>query len=165
MRLLVMLGRRLRTMLEPVRLALVAAAGGLLLAGCGGSESAALESATTTEQGARLVKAGLRKPAGCFVTVFLREDVTPAQRRSVQSLMLASKRVLTVAFVSKALSLERLAQTQPDYARSLRTNPFPPQFEVVPRTRIDVFGLIADFSAGVDGVTNVRASRPCAASA
>jgi hypothetical protein len=165
MRFLVMPGRRLRTTLEPARLALVAAVGGLLVAGCGGSEGAGPEPPTTTAQGARLVKAGLRKPAGCFVTVFLREDVTPAQRGDVQAMLLASKRVLTVAFVSKPLSLERLAQTQPDYARSLRTNPFPPQFEVVPRTRIDVFGLIADFSAGVDGVTNVRASRPCAASA
>jgi hypothetical protein len=150
---------------HPTRLAPVAVVIALLLAGCGGSGGgdASDEKATTdAEPAARLVKAGLRAPAGCFITVFLREDVTPAQKREVQLLMLSSGRIATVAFVSKALSLERLRAVRPKVARSLRVNPYPPQFEVVPRSKLHVFAIITDLAAGIEGVTNARASRPCA---
>src|SRR5688572_5045866 len=141
--------------------ALLAAVVGLLAAGCGGSGGASAEATTTAAEPARLVKAGLRPPRGCFLTVYLAESATAAQRRRVQSLMLASESVATVAYVPKALALKRLAQTKPDVARGMRLNLFPNTFEVVPRGRIDVISLIAGFAAGVPGVTNVRASVPC----
>ena len=151
----------------PTRLAPAAAVSALLLAGCGGSEGkgdASEEPATTDEApAAKVVKAGLRAPAGCFITVFLREDVTPAQKRAFQSRMLSSKGVATVAFVSKALSLERLRSRKPAVARSIRVNPYPPQFEVVPRSTFNVSAIITDLASGIGGVTNARASRPCAA--
>ena len=67
----------------------------------------------------------------------------------------------TIAFVPKELALKRFAQTKPELARRMHTNLFPDAFEVVPRSRIDVYPLILDFAKGVDGVVNVRVSRPC----
>ena len=141
--------------------AVLAAFAGLLAAGCGGSSGASEEETTAAAEPARLVKAGLRPPTGCFLTVYLGETATAAQRGRVQSLMLSSDGVATVAYVRKALALKRLAQRKPDVARGMRLNLFPNTFEVVPRTRLDVYSIIAGFAAGVPGVTNVRASVPC----
>jgi hypothetical protein len=144
------------------RLGLVAAVTGLLLAGCGGSGSGSAE-ATTTESSAsaRVVKAGLRPPGGCYLTVFLSEDATPKQRNGVQRLMVTSRRVETVSYVSKELALDRFAKRKPEIARRMTQNLFPNSFEVVPRSRLDVYPIILDFAAGVPGVVNVRASTPC----
>jgi hypothetical protein len=139
----------------------LAAVAGLLASGCGGSSGASEETTTTAAEPARVVKAGLRPPAGCFLTVYLGEPASVPQRRQVQSLMLSSDGVETVAYVPKALALKRLAQRKPDVARGMRLNLFPNTFEVVPRTRLDVYSIIAGFAAGVPGVTNVRASVPC----
>ena len=141
--------------------ALLAAVFGLLAAGCGGSSGASEEETTTVAEPARLVKAGLRPPGGCFLAVYLAETATAAQRRRVQLLMLSSDSVATVAYVPKAIALKRLAQRKPDVARGMRLNLFPNTFEVVPRTRLAVYSIIAGFAAGVPGVTNVRASVPC----
>ena len=146
---------------NPTRLALVAAAAALLLAGCGGGGKASSGTTTSETQQARLVEATLAQPDGCFLTVFLSEGVTPAQRRDVETLLLTNRRIREVAFVSKALALRRLARTQPDVARNMHVNPFPDQFEIVPRTRTDIFAIVTQFAAGVDGVTNVRGSRGC----
>ena len=144
------------------RATVLATVAGLLAAGCGGSSGAPEEETTTAAaEPARLVKAGLRPPTGCFLTVYLGETATAAQRRRAQSLMLSSDGVATVAYVRKALALKRLAQRKPDVARGMRLNLFPNTFEVVPRTRLGVFSIIAGFAAGVPGVTNVRASVPC----
>jgi cell division protein FtsX len=144
------------------RLGLVAAVSGLLLAGCGGSSSGSAE-ATTTEAvaNARVVKAGLKQPAGCFLTVFLAHDATPKQQQGVQRVIVTSKRVATVSFVSKELAFKRFAKRKPEIARRMHTNLFPDSFEVVPRSRLDVYPIILDFADGVPGVINVRASTPC----
>jgi hypothetical protein len=146
------------------RLGLVAALAGLLLAGCGGGTSSATDDGTTTTASrARLVPATLAGPQGCFLTVFLSEGVSPAQRREVEALLLGSRRVREVSFVSKELALRRFARQQPDVAKNMHVNPFPDRYEVVPGTRIDVFAIITQFASGVDGITNVRASAACGA--
>jgi cell division protein FtsX len=144
------------------RLGLVAAVTGLLLAGCGGSGNGS-SGATTTEStaNARVVKAGLKPPAGCYLTVFLSDDATAGQRNGVQRLMVTSKRVASVSYVSKELAMKRFAKRKPEIARRMHTNLFPNSFEVVPRSRLDVYPIILDFAAGVPGVENVRASTPC----
>jgi hypothetical protein len=43
----------------------------------------------------------------------------------------------------------------------MHVNLFPDRFEAIPATHGTVFAVITDFAAGVDGVTNVKASRPC----
>ena len=113
---------------------------------------------STAEPRARLVPARLAQPKSCFITVFLSESVTPSQTRHVRFLLLSNPRIVTVSFVSKELSLKRLAQTKPDVVRNMRVNPFPDRFEAVPRTSIDVYAIITEFAAGVDGVTNARAN-------
>jgi cell division protein FtsX len=142
---------------NPTRLALVAPVVVLLLAGCGGGGSG--QETTTATQVAKLVPARIAQPTGCFLTVFLSESHTKAQRNRVQLLLLTRRGVLEVAFVSKELALERFERKQPDVV--IFVNPFSDSFEVVPATRGTVFSLITDFAAGVDGVTNVRASRAC----
>ena len=78
----------------------------------------------------------------------------------MQTLMVTSKRVVEVAFVSKELALKRFAQTQPEIARrACITNLFPDSFEVVPRSRRRRLPIILDFANGVDG----RRERPRAA--
>jgi cell division protein FtsX len=141
---------------------MVAAFAPLLLAGCGGGgNTAGSETVATGPPRAKLVRATLTPPSGCFLTVFLSESVTSAQRRDVQSLLLANRRIREIAFVPKALALERFARSQPDLARNMNVNPFPDQFEVVPGTRVAVFAIVTQFAQGVDGVTNVKASPPC----
>ncbi len=107
------------------------------------------------------MRAKLAPPSGCYLTVFLSEDVTPVEKAHVQLLLLSNPRIVEVSFVSKELALKRLARTQPEIAANIHVNPFPDQFEVVPRLRVDVFAIITDFAAGVDGVTNVRARPAC----
>ena len=144
------------------RLALVAAVTGLLLAGCGGSESGSSDGTTTeAETPTRIVKAGLKRPRGCYLTVFLAVDATARQQKRVQTLLVNGGHVASIAFVSKELALKRFAQTKPEIARRMHTNLFPDSFEVVPRTRLDVYPIITVFAAGVPGVVNVRASVPC----
>lgn len=153
---------RLQMTHNPTRLALVAALAALLFAGCGGEGSSSTDGTTSTaERRARLVPARLAQPKGCFITVYLSDIVTPAQTRHVRLLLLSSQRIVTVSFVSKELSLRRLEQTQPELVASMYVNLFPDRFEVVPGTSIDVFAIITEFAAGVDGVTNARASRGC----
>ena len=86
--------------------------------------------------------AGSQPPKVCYLTVFLADGVTPAQKQSVELLLLSSRRVATIAFVSKELSLKRLAQTQPDVVKGMHVNPFPDEFEVVPGTRADIFAIV-----------------------
>ena len=145
---------------NPTRLAPVAAVLSLLLAGCGGGGESA-QTTTSTGPAAKLVAAQVAQPTGCFVTVFLSESHTGAQKDKVQLLLLTSRGVLEVAYVSKELALERFAQEQPDVARNMHVNPFPDSFEAVPATRGTVFALVTNFAAGVDGVTNVKPSRAC----
>jgi len=147
---------------NPTRLALVAAVSGLLLAGCGGSGAGSGE-ATTTEADvfARVVKAGLAPPPGCYLTVYMADGATARQTARVQRLMVTSKRVEEVSYVPKQLAFKRFAKARPVIASRMRRNLFPDSFEVVPRTRLDVYGIILDFAAGVPGVVNVRASAPC----
>ena len=156
-------GASLAMAVNGTRLGLVAAVTGLLLTGCGGSGSGSAEATTTTEStaNARVVKAGLKAPAGCYLTVFLSEDATLGQQNGVQRLMVTSKRVATVSFVSKELALSRFAKRKPEIARRMTQNLFPDSFEVVPRSRLDVYPIILDFAKGVPGVVNVRASTPC----
>jgi hypothetical protein len=146
------------------RLAPVAAVTGLLLAGCGGSESSEPEpEPTTTTSGGRaqLVKAGPRSPSGCYLTVYLSETVTPAEKAGVQSMLLGSRRVSQVAFVPRSLAFARFKRERPALAKNMTRNPFYDRFEVVPESKLDVFGIITDFAPGIDGVLNVRPTPPC----
>ena len=69
--------------------------------------------------------AGLKQPRGCFLTVFLAHDVTPGSNSGVQTLLVTSKRVSTVSFVSKELALKRFAQRKPAIARRMHAEPVP----------------------------------------
>jgi cell division protein FtsX len=142
---------------NPTRLGLVAAVFTLLLAGCGGGDSG--ETTTSATPRAKLVAARVAKPKGCFLTVFLSESHTGAQKDQVELLLLTNRGVREVAFVSKELALKRFTLEQPDV--TIFVNPFSDSFEVVPATRGSVFSIITDFAAGVDGVTNVKASPAC----
>jgi cell division protein FtsX len=143
-------------------MALLAAVVGLLASGCGGSGQASVEE-TTTDAGhrAQLVNAGLRPPTTCYLTVYMTDTSTRAQRRQLQTLMLESESVESVAFVSKQLALERLKRTRPQDARRMRLNLFPDTFEVIPRTHLDLYSLISGFARGVPGVANVRVAPSC----
>ena len=148
---------------HPTRAAVVAASAALLLAGCGGGSSASTEPTTTAAPpSAKLVPARLAQPKDCYLTVFLEDGVTPARKQSVELLLLSSRRVRQIAFVSKELSLKRLAQTQPDVVKGMHVNPYPDEYEVVPRKRADIFAIVEQFAAGVDGVSNLRVNPSCA---
>jgi hypothetical protein len=146
------------------RLGSVAAAFALLLTGCGGGGETAAPATTSTADDtprARVVRAKLVPPSGCFLTVFLSESHTTTQQRHVELLLIGNRLVREVAFVSKDLALRRLARTQPKIAKGMHVNPFPDSYEVLPGSRNAIFSIITDFAAGVDGVTNVKASRAC----
>ena len=147
----------------PTRLALVAAAAALLLAGCGGGASSADPEQTTAAYRAQVVQARLDQPAGCFVTVFLSDIATPAQKRRVERLLVTNRGVIRVAFVSKTLALRRFLRLHPEIAASSVAGRFPDSYEAVPRTRGAVFSIITVFAAGVDGITNARPSVSCPA--
>ena len=131
------------------------------LAGCGGG-GPSTSTTTTASSEAALVVAGLEPPSGCYVTVFLAENVTQRQLESVQKRLLASRIVTEVSFVSKALELRRFALANPKAAKGMHVNPFADRFEVVPRTRGGVFTIIGDFAARGGPITNVKPSKTCA---
>jgi FtsX-like permease family protein len=131
----------------------------LLLAACGGGTRGP---APTAASPAALVVAGLEPPSGCYVTVFLAEDVTKAQIRSVRQRLLASRAVTEVSFVSKELELRRFRLTNPKAAKGMHLNPFADRFEVVPRTHGGVFAIVGDFATRGGPITNVKPSRSCA---
>ena len=144
------------------RLRLVPVAGcALVMAACGGGGS----SGTTTAQalGAALVVAGLEPPSGCYVTVFLAENVTKADIAGVQKRLLAGRGITEVSFVSKELELRRFALEDPKAAKGMHVNPFADRFEVVPRTNGAVFAIVGDFAKRGGPITNVKPSEGCAA--
>jgi hypothetical protein len=147
--------------LLPTRLAPVAAAAGLLLAGCGGADSSTAEETTTSAYRAAIVQPKLNQPPGCFVVVFLSETATPAQKRRVETLLVTNPGVVKVAFVSKRLALRRFVRLHPEIAASVLAGRFPDSYEAVPRTRGAVFSLISIFANGVDGILNAKASVAC----
>jgi hypothetical protein len=131
----------------------------LVLAACGGGGGPSTD--TTAASTATLVTAGLQAPAGCYVTVFLIEDVTRAQIAQVQKLLLANRLITQVSFVPKALELKRFAQTNPVAAKGMHINPFADRFEVVPRTHGSVFSIVGDFATHGGPITNVKPSAGC----
>jgi len=147
------------------RLWLVPVAGTTLaLAACGGGGGS---SGTTTSAppSAALVAAGLEPPSGCYVTVFLAEDVSKADVASVQNRLLTNRVITEVSFVSKALELRRFALTHPKAAKGMHVNPFADRFEVVPRTSCGVFTIVGDFATRGGPITNVKPSETCSAGA
>jgi hypothetical protein len=143
-----------------LRLAPVAG-GALALAACGGGGGSP-GATTTVHSSAALVVAGLEPPAGCYVTVFLAEDVTKAEIASVQKRLLATRVITQVSYVSKDLQLRRFALTNPKAARGMHVNPFADRFEVVPRTNASVFAVVGDFATRGGPITNVKPSEGCA---
>lgn len=141
------------------------AASALALAACGGNggSSGTTTAPTPVRSGAALVAAGLEPPSGCYVTVFLAENVTNADLASVQQRLLASRAVTEVSFVSKALELRRFALTNPKAAKGMHVNPFADRFEVVPRTTGAVFSIVGDFATRGGPITNVKPSQGCRA--
>jgi hypothetical protein len=128
----------------------------LVLAACGGGGG------STTSETAVLVTPGLQPPAGCYVTVFLIEDVTKAEVARIQNALLANRLVTQISYVPKALVLKRFAQTNPTEARGFVYNPFSDRFEVVPRTRGGVFAIVGDFAIHGGPITNAKPSKACA---
>jgi cell division protein FtsX len=132
--------------------AVVAAA--LLCAGCGGRPHA------------REVDAKLASPRGCVVHVFFAASLMSGRRgtqrevRSVRSLLVASSRVRTFAFVSKRLALRRMRLRHPELFSGLPGNPLPPSYEIVPRSRDDAAG-IEDELRNARGVEHVSATQAC----
>lgn len=139
------------------------AASALALAACGGGGGGGTSGTTTTtvRSSAALVVAGLEPPAGCYVTVFLAEDVSKADIAIVQKRLLANRVVTQVSYVSKALELRRFALGNPKAARGMHVNPFADRFEVVPRTNGNVFAIVGDFAALGGPITNVKPSDSC----
>jgi cell division transport system permease protein len=99
------------------------------------------------------------------LSVYLRDDVTPDQRRAIESALAPGGVVASHEYVSKSDALVRFKQTFADLASTVDTlddNPLPASFEV--RVRPD-----ADSAAGVDrlgaslrqmpGVADVRYDR------
>jgi len=148
--------------MPPVRrLWLVPVAGCVaVLAACGGGGSSALT--TTARAAAALVVAGLEPPSGCYVTVFLAEDVTRADIASVQKRLLATRAVTQISYVSKELELRRFGLRNPQAAKGMHVNPFADRFEVVPRTRGGVFAIVGDFATRGGPITNVKPNKSCA---
>ena len=145
-------------------LRLVPVAGGALaLAACGSGGGGPSGTTTTVRPTAALVVAGLEPPSGCYVTVFLAEDVTRADIASVQQRLLANRVITQVSYVSKDLELRRFALTNPKAAKAMHVNPFADRFEVVPRTIGGVFTIVGDFAARGGPITNVKPSESCAA--
>jgi hypothetical protein len=144
-------------------LRLVPVAGGALaLAACGGGGGGTPGAPTTTvRSSAALVVAGLEPPAGCYVTVFLAEDVTKADIATVQKRLLANRVITQVSYVSKGLELRRFALSNPHAAKGMHVNPFADRFEVVPRTNGSVFAIVGDFATSGGPITNVKPSETC----
>ena len=144
-------------------LRLVPVAGGALaLAACGSGGGGPSGTTTSVRSTAALVVAGLEPPSGCYVTVFLAEDVTRADIASVQQRLLANRVITQVSYVSKDLELRRFALTNPKAAKAMHVNPFADRFEVVPRTNGSVFAIVGDFAARGGPITNVKPSEGCA---
>jgi hypothetical protein len=142
-------------------LRLVPVAGGALaLTACGGG-GGGTPTVTTVRSSAALVVAGLEPPAGCYLTVFLAEDVTKAEIASVQKRLLANRVVTQVSFVSKELQLRRFALSNPKAAKGMHVNPFADRFEVVPHTRGSVFAIVGEFASRGGPITNVKPSEGC----
>jgi FtsX extracellular domain len=147
-------------------LRLVPVAGGALALGAcggGGGGSGTPGTTTTVHSSAALVAAGLEPPAGCYVTVFLAEDVSKADIASVQRRLLADRVITQVSYVSKGLELRRYALSNPKAAKGMHVNPFADRFEVVPRTNGGVFTIVGDFATRGGPITNVKPSEGCAA--
>lgn len=143
-------------------LRLVPVAGSALaLTACGGGGGGASGTTTTVGATAALVVAGLEPPAGCYVTVFLAEDVSKADVDSVQKRLLANRVIVQVSYVSRALELRRFALSNPKAARGMHVNPFADRFEVVPRTNAGVFAIVGDFATRGGPITNVKPSDNC----
>lgn len=145
--------------MPPRRSSTLAALAGcaLLLGGCGGGSSTVAAEA----QGAALVVPGLEPPAGCYLTVFLNEDVTRGEIRTVQRRLLANRAVTQVSYVPKSLELRRFALRNPKAAKGMHVNPFADRFEVVPRTNGSVFTIVADFATRGGPITNVKPAKTC----
>jgi hypothetical protein len=153
----------MRRLEAPLRLVPVAGCA-LALAACGGGGGSS-GSSTTTRSTAAVVVAGLEPPSGCYITVFLAEDVTKADIGRVQQRLLTNRVVTAVSYVSKDLELRRFALTNPKAAKGMHVNPFADRFEVIPRTSGAVFTIVGDFATRGGPITNVKPSVGCAAPA
>ena len=134
----------------------------ILLAGCGGGSGGSPGKPAVHARRARLVLAGLQPPSGCYVTVFLIDNATKAQIRSVQNRLLANNGTAEVSFVSRGLALERFGMKNPKLAKSMHVNPFSDQFEVVPRSLAAVYLIIGDFARNGGPITNALPGGTCA---
>ena len=132
------------------RLGLVAAVTGLLLAGCGGSGGGSAEATTTTESrerarreggpeaAARLLPHGVPRPR--------RDPEAAAGRADADGDEQARRDGVVRVEGARASSASR--KRKPEIARRMHTNLFPDSFEVVPRSRLDVYPIILDFATG-----------------
>jgi hypothetical protein len=137
----------------------------LALTACGGGGPSGADTTpatTTATTPAALVEAGLDPPSGCYVVVFLAEDVSKPQIASVQRRLLANRAVTVVSYVSKGLELRRFAIRNPQAAKGMHVNPFTDRFEVVPRTRSGILAIVGDFVKRGGPITNVRPAENCA---
>src|SRR5439155_22266857 len=128
-------------------LRLVPVAGGAVaLAACGSGGGGPSGTTTSVRSTAALVVAGLEPPSGCYVTVFLAEDVTKGDIASVQNRLLATRVITQVSYVSKDLELRRFALTNPKAAKGMNVIPFAARFEAVLGTTGSGFTFVGNLA-------------------
>ena len=133
-----------------------------VLAACGGGSGGG--ATTTNEQVSRATFAvgKLKPPAGCYVTVYMVENATGTQLRSMKRRLVGNRLVATVYYVSKELELRRFKKADPAAARLLAFNPFADRFEVVTHTHGAAFAIIGDLARHPGPITNAVPSKGCA---
>jgi len=103
--------------------------------------------------------------AAAEFTIYLRDDITAAQRAALEHLLADSPLVASRAYVSKADALDRFSRDFPDLASSARAaaeNPLPASIDVRLRAEQAVSDEVASLAtrAGVaEGVADVRYDR------
>jgi hypothetical protein len=164
----------------PMRRLVILAGCTVALAGCGGGGGGAGGSGaggggragggggpppaeTNAAPEASLVDAGLEPPEGCYVTVFLVEDVTKPQVGEVQAQLLSNSAIFQVSFVPRALELKRFAQSNPAAAKDMHVDQFADRFEVVPRTPGTALQIVGTVAKQGGPITNAKPSAGCAA--
>jgi cell division protein FtsX len=80
--------------------------------------------------------------------------------RAVRDRIASNSKVKKYAFVSGGVALRRMARKYPAIAGSLRTNPRPDAFEVVPRSAKDAREVAADLR-DARGVEHAGVARAC----
>jgi cell division transport system permease protein len=114
---------------------------------------------------ANLDRLGAEWSRAAELSVYLKDDVTPAERRAVEAAVAPSEVVASHEFISKADALTRFKQTFGDLATAVDTlgqNPLPASVEVRLKAESDASGGVDTLAAKLrqlPGVADVRYDR------